>query len=79
MRSDGSAPALVAAADEIADTFGLELGRSGEVPDDVAARARSLDGARQEKDYAAADAIRAGLQADGWTVETTKDGTTVRR
>ena len=42
-------------------------------------RAAALDRARADKDYAAADAIRAGLQADGWTVETTKDGTAVRR
>jgi len=76
---DASAPALVAAAHEIAAVFGLELGGAGEVPDEVAAKARSLDLARQQKDYAAADAIRAELQLDGWTVETTKDGTTVRR
>ena len=31
------------------------------------------------KDYATADSIRAELQADGWTVETGPDGTTVRR
>ena len=31
------------------------------------------------KDFATADAIRAELQAAGWTVETTKAGTTVRR
>ena len=39
---------------------------------------RSIE-ARADRDYAAADAIRAELQADGWTVETTKDGTAVRR
>ncbi|MFW2333273.1 cysteine--tRNA ligase [Ilumatobacter sp.] len=75
----GDAPALVAAAREIADTFGLELGVSGDVPADVLARAAEVDSARAAKDYEAADAIRAALQADGWTVETTKDGTTVRR
>jgi len=73
------APALVAAAREIADTFGLELGVSGDVPADVLARAAEVDSARAAKDYVAADALRAALQADGWTVETTKDGTTVRR
>ena len=50
-----------------------------DVPDDVAAKAAALDQARADKDYATADAIRAELQADGWTVETTKDGTAVRR
>ncbi len=76
---DGSAPALVAAANEIAATFGLELAASDAVPDDVLARAAALDEARAGKDYTTADAIRAELQADGWTVETTKDGTTIRR
>jgi cysteinyl-tRNA synthetase len=38
-----------------------------------------LDAARGAKDFATADAIRAELQAAGWTVETTKEGTTLRR
>ena len=43
------------------------------------ARAAALDAARAAKDFATADAIRADLQAAGWTVETTKAGTTLRR
>jgi cysteinyl-tRNA synthetase len=39
----------------------------------------ALDAARAEKDYATADAIRAALQGEGWVVETTASGTTVRR
>ena len=42
-------------------------------------QAAALDAARAAKDYATADAIRAELQADGWIVETTAAGTTVRR
>jgi cysteinyl-tRNA synthetase len=76
---DGSAPALVAAVREIAGAFGLELRAGEDVPSEVAARAAALDAARAAKDYGAADAIRAELQSEGWTVETTKDGTTVRR
>jgi cysteinyl-tRNA synthetase len=77
---DDSAGALAAAVFEICTAVGLELSGGGdEVPDDVSARAAALDRARADKDYAAADAIRAALQADGWTVETTKDGTAVRR
>ena len=76
---DDAAPALVAAANEIAATFGLELGAGDEVPAEVAAKAAALDDARAAKDYATADSIRAELQADGWTVETTQHGTTVRR
>ena len=70
---------LVAAVVEICGAFGLELKASGEIPDDVEAQAAALDIARAAKDFAAADAIRSDLQSAGWTVETTKDGTAVRR
>jgi cysteinyl-tRNA synthetase len=76
---DDSAPALVAAAHEIATTFGLVLRSAAEIPPEVADKAAALDAARAAKDFAAADALRAELQADGWTVETTKSGTTLRR
>ena len=76
---DAAAGSLVAAAYEIASAVGLELGAPGDVPADIAARAADIDAARVDRDYDRADAVRAGLQADGWTVETTKDGTTVRR
>ncbi|MFT6392647.1 MAG: cysteinyl-tRNA synthetase [Ilumatobacter sp.] len=76
---DATGPA-VAAVMEICSALGLELSAGGgDVPADAAAKAAALDQARASKDYAGADAIRADLQADGWTVETTKDGTTVRR
>jgi cysteinyl-tRNA synthetase len=76
---DDSAKTLVAAANEIAATFGLELGATVDVPAEVLARAAALDQARAERDYATADAVRAELQSAGWTVETGADGTTVRR
>ena len=77
----GSADAgsLVAAVHQICIAFGLVLNAGGEVPAEVAAKAAVLDAARAAKDFAAADALRATLQADGWTVETTKDGTKLRR
>ena len=77
----GSAEAgpLVAAAREICTAVGLVLNAGGDVPADAAAKAAALDAARAAKDYAAADALRAELQADGWTVETTQAGTTLRR
>ena len=62
-----------------ATAFGLVLGGGDDVPADVLEQAAALDAARAAKDFAGADAIRAELQADGWTVETTKSGTTVRR
>jgi cysteinyl-tRNA synthetase len=74
-----TAAALAAAVGEICTAVGLVLGGTSDVPDDVVARARALDAARAAKDYAAADALRRALQADGWIVETTRDGTQVRR
>ncbi|NQY55981.1 MAG: cysteine--tRNA ligase [Ilumatobacteraceae bacterium] len=71
--------ALVATIDEICTALGLELGASDEVPTDAIDKAATLDAARAAKDYATADALRAELQADGWTVETGPSGTTVRR
>ena len=73
------AGALVAAVHEMCTAFGLVLNAGGDVPAEVAAKAAALDAARAAKDFAAADALRAELQAAGWTVETTKTGTTVRR
>jgi cysteinyl-tRNA synthetase len=73
------AGALVAAVHEICIAFGLVLNAGGEVPPEVAEKAAALDAARAAKDFATADALRSELQADGWTVETTKSGTHVRR
>ena len=70
---------LVAAIHSIADAVGLTFAAGDEVPADVTEKAAALDAARAAKDFAAADALRAELQAAGWTVETTKVGTTVRR
>jgi cysteinyl-tRNA synthetase len=77
--ADPSAPSLVAAALEICSAFGLELKEQGEIPADIADKAARLDAARAAKDYATADALRDELQHLGWIVETTKEGTTVRR
>jgi cysteinyl-tRNA synthetase len=71
--------ALVAAVHEICTAFGLVLNAGGDVPAEASAKAAALDAARAAKDFAAADALRAQLQADGWTVETNKAGTTLRR
>jgi len=73
------AAALAAAVRAICDAVGLSLKVADEVPADAAAKADALDAARAAKDFAAADVLRAELQADGWTVETTKAGTTLRR
>jgi len=70
---------LVAAVHAMCAAVGLVLNTGGDVPADAQAKAAALDAARAAKDFAAADALRAELQADGWTVETTKSGTTLRR
>jgi methionyl-tRNA synthetase len=76
--TDATVAALVAAVREMCTAVGLVLRAGTDVPADVAARAAALDEARARKDYATADAIRGELQAGGWLVETTKQGTTVR-
>ena len=75
----GIAASLAAAVRVACDAVGLRLKVADDVPDDVAARAAALDAARAAKDFAAADELRAALQADGWVVETTREGTKVRR
>jgi cysteinyl-tRNA synthetase len=77
--SEPQAARLAAAAHVIAATFGLELATADDVDDEASAMARALDDARAAKDFATADALRARLQDAGWTVETTRDGTTLRR
>jgi cysteinyl-tRNA synthetase len=76
---DPAAAGMIAAAHEICTAFGLVLQTAAEVPAEAAAQAAALDAARAAKNFAAADALRAELQAAGWTVETTKAGTTLRR
>jgi len=75
-----SARVLSATVTELCAAVGLVLKPAADdVPAEVLALAAALDAARTAKDFAAADATRARLQADGWIVETTKSGTTVRR
>ncbi|MEY4231092.1 MAG: cysteinyl-tRNA synthetase [Actinomycetota bacterium] len=79
---DAGAPeaaALAAAVHEMCVAVGLVLAVAAEVPAEAAAKAAALDAARAAKDFGSADALRAELQADGWIVETTKAGTSLRR
>jgi cysteinyl-tRNA synthetase len=76
---DPSAATLAAAVREMTGAVGLELHADVEVPDDVLARVAMLDDARAARDFGVADAIRAELQGEGWTVETGAGGTTVHR
>ncbi|HKA04554.1 MAG TPA: cysteine--tRNA ligase [Acidimicrobiales bacterium] len=74
-----TAAALAAAVLSAARAVGLDVRGDDEVPDIVVEQVRALDAARAEKDYTTADTIRAALQSEGWVVETTASGTTVRR
>jgi cysteinyl-tRNA synthetase len=73
------AATLAATVVELAAVVGLVLKAGDDVPADALSKAAALDSARAAKDFATADALRAELQADGWQVETTKAGTTLRR
>ena len=73
------AGALRAAVMSVTAALGLVLSAGGDVDAAVVARAAELDAARAAKDFAAADAIRNELQAAGYVVETSKEGTRVRR
>jgi cysteinyl-tRNA synthetase len=75
---DAAAP-VVAAVWSMGAAVGLAPRAEDELPDEVVARVRALDAARAERDFALADELRAALQSEGWVVETTKDGTSVRR
>jgi cysteinyl-tRNA synthetase len=74
-----AAAPLVAAWRSMLQAVGLEVHAAAvAVPPEVVARAVSRDEARAAKDWAAADAIRDELVAEGWVVEDTPAGTTVR-
>ncbi len=74
-----TAGSLAAAVHEMCTAIGLVLKTEGNIPADVVALASALDAARAAKDFTTADALRAQLQDLGWLVETTKQGTSVRR
>jgi cysteinyl-tRNA synthetase len=76
---EGEARILGETALEIAGALGLFARVEEEADHDAMGLAEQLDAARAAKDFAASDAIRAQLQAAGWTVETTKAGTRIHR
>jgi cysteinyl-tRNA synthetase len=73
------AAALAAAVREMCAAFGLTINDVGDVDPVMVAKAAELDAARAAKDFGRADALRGEIQAAGYVVETTKDGTRVRR
>jgi len=79
VKDDSLAGALAGAVKEMCVAFGLQVNAFAEVSTDIAEKAVQLDAARAAKDFATADALRNELQAAGYVVETTKEGTKVRR
>jgi cysteinyl-tRNA synthetase len=76
---DTAAP-LAAAVRELTAAVGLELRSDrGEVPSLVLEQAARRDQARADKDWASADRLRAEIEAAGFVVDDTPDGTVVRR
>ncbi|MGA3219298.1 MAG: cysteine--tRNA ligase [Acidimicrobiales bacterium] len=75
------APALAAAVRECCEgAFGLSLrGEEGPLGNEVLALVAQRDAARARRDWAAADTIRAQLQAMGFVVEDGPQGTVARR
>ena len=71
--------ALRAAVIEILDALGMHLSAGDDISGEVSALAKDLDAARAAKDFATADRIRNELQEAGYVVETSKEGTRVRR
>ena len=68
-----------AAVIEILGALGLELSLGDDIDADIVAKGAALDAARKAKDFATADALRDELQSLGYVVETSKDGTRIRR
>lgn len=64
---------------ELCSWLGLELDRGSEVDPATAELVRQREQARAEKDWAAADALRAEIEAAGWTIEDSQAGTKVWR
>lgn len=75
----GEAAVLAGTVVELCRVVGLELRITQDVPSEILALAAQIDASRAAKDFGAADHVRASLQAEGWLVETTKQGTSVRR
>jgi len=64
---------------DLAGALGLFFEDTSDVDESVQELATQLDAARAAKDFATADGIRQQLQDAGYVVETTKEGTRVRR
>jgi cysteinyl-tRNA synthetase len=76
---EAAARPVVAAVWSMCSAVGLVPRADDEVPEDIQRQVAALDAARAARDFEVADTLRAGMQAEGWVVETTREGTKVRR
>jgi cysteinyl-tRNA synthetase len=76
---EDAAASIAAAVVEMCSAVGLALQGDDTVDAAIEEQAAKLDAARAAKDFVTADAIRIELQNAGYVVETTKDGTRIRR
>ncbi|MFN5840790.1 MAG: cysteine--tRNA ligase, partial [Acidimicrobiaceae bacterium] len=74
-----TAASLRASVVEVLGSLGIELSSGDDIGSDILEKAAALDAARSAKDFAVADALRNELQSLGYVVETSKEGTRVRR
>jgi cysteinyl-tRNA synthetase len=74
-----TASSLRASVVEVLGSLGIELSSGDDIGSDILEKAAALDAARSAKDFAVADALRNELQSLGYVVETSKEGTRVRR
>ncbi len=79
---DEAAGVVGATVREIAGALGLRLddgSTGGDVPADVLAKVEARTAAKAAKDFATADALRDELVAEGWIIEDSAGGPSVRR
>jgi cysteinyl-tRNA synthetase len=76
---DSKAAPLAAAVLELMGMLGIEPRTSDAADVESEAKARDRDEARAAKDWARADALRAELEAGGWTVQDGPSGTRLTR
>jgi cysteinyl-tRNA synthetase len=76
---DVTAAPLAAAVLDLLTMLGVAPKASDEVDPESAAKATERDEARAAKDWARADALRAELEAAGWTVQDSPEGTRLTR
>ncbi len=77
---DAAAGVIGSTVREMAGALGLRLeGSADEVPAEVLALVAERTAAKAAKDFGRADSIRDQLSADGWVIEDSASGPTVRR